>query len=369
MLEVSEINSIDQFFKLRDDWDAVLGRSRDNTVFLTWECMVNSVKKIDKGKRLRTLLIKEGSKTIAIAPLRQTRYNLSNWLGYEVIEPLAYWDLDYTGLILAESEQECLSLFLDYLYKQKDWDFIYLYNIPETSTFPALLPKVAGKFPKFETRKGADCPYLTIPESIDGLMDGLSAKFRKNLRRSMRNLERDHGKVELKKYTEVGSLEETLQLFQNLHQKRWTLKGKPGAFADQDARDMNLNWARLMAEKDWLALYFLMVNNTPIATQCCFEYNQKIHYWLGGFDPTYVSYSVGNLMILKVLERCVEKKVREYDFMRGAEPYKFTWNAESRRNIDTKFVSDKITSRFYDLGINAIKKTKFAKVTSRFLNS
>jgi CelD/BcsL family acetyltransferase involved in cellulose biosynthesis len=366
VLEVDEISDADGFFGLRNDWNTVLERCIDNSVFLTWECMVNSVKYLEKGRRLRILCIEDRGKIIAIAPLAQSRYSLGGWLGYEVIEPLAYWHNDYNGLILAERAQECLSLFLNYLYEQNDWDFIYLYHIPETSMIFDILPKVKREF-RFETRKGAICPYLTVPDSMSLLMNGLSAKFRKNLRRSLKRLEQDYGRVELKEYNELGSLEETMQVFFNLHQKRWIGKGKVGAFADREKREVSLNSARLLAEKNWLALYFLTVNDKPIAAQYCFEYYQKTHYGLGGFDPAFSSYSIGNLMIMKVLERCIEKKIKEYDFMRGDESYKFTWSKEYRRNLNTKFVSNKLSSRLYDLGINTMKRAKLTRVLDRFL--
>jgi CelD/BcsL family acetyltransferase involved in cellulose biosynthesis len=183
----------------------------------------------------------------------------------------------------------------------------------------------------------------------------------------LRRLERDYGKVELVKHAELGSLEETMRIFFSLHQKRWISKGKTGVFNDQDSRDNWLNKARLLAERDWLALYFLTADGKPIATQFCLEYNQRIHAVLSGFDPAYSSYSVGNLIILKILEKCIEKKVREYDFMRGDESYKFTWRAELRRNLDTRFVSNKLTSRLCDLAINTAKGTRLTKVLDKFL--
>jgi CelD/BcsL family acetyltransferase involved in cellulose biosynthesis len=360
-LEITEISKSDRFWAMRDEWDAVLGRSSDDSVFLSWEIMANSVKQIEKERKLRVLCVEDHGKIIAIAPLAQSR---RSWLGYEVIEPLALWHSDYTGLILAERAQECLTLFLNYLYQQNDWDFIHLYNVPESSIIFDLLPEVKGSF-KFEIRKGASCPYLTIPESLDGLMAGLGPNFRQWLRRSLRRLERDHGRVELKEYAELGSLEEGMQIFIDLHQNRWVSKGKMGVFADQKNREMWFTGARLLAERNWLGLYFLTVNGKPIATQYCVEYNQKTHAGLGGFDISYSSYSPGNLIILKILERCIERKTAEYDFMRGAESYKFDWGAKIRRNLDTKFVSRRFTSRFYNFGINTMKKMKLGKVLDR----
>jgi CelD/BcsL family acetyltransferase involved in cellulose biosynthesis len=360
MLKINEVTTKDKFNELRKDWNEVLERSKDDTVFLTWENVANSVKYLEKEKALRILYITAGDRIVAIAPLKKSRYTLSGSFGYDVIEPLAYRNSDYTGLIIAEKESECLKLFLKFLYKQNDWNFIYFYDFPETSLVFNLLDSERCAFPKFEIGKGRICPYMSLPESISSLMPRWSGKFRKNLRRSLKRLEEDFGKVELKEYNELGSLKDGMQLFFTLHQKRWTLKGQPGVFNVQKIREMSLESAELLEEKGWLGLFFLMVNNIPIATQYCLQYKQKMHYGLGGFDPDYSSYSVGNLITLKVIEKCIEKKIREYDFMKGDELYKFDWSQEYRRNMNLTFVNEKLTSKLLRFGIRTAKRINLA---------
>ena len=352
---------------MKDIWNKVLDKSRDNNVFLTWENMMNNIGLFEKEVKLRILCVMDESKIVSIAPFKQSNYSMSKLLSYKVVEPLTCRTSDYTGLILAEKELACLRLVLKYLFEHKDWDFIYLYDVPETSIIFDLLPKVKQDF-KFEITQGKICPYVLLPNSCDELMQKLSRKFRKNLRRSLRKLQEDCGKVELKEYTEIGSLEETTKIFFNLHQKRWKKKGKSGVFFSQEVCDRTLNSARLFAQKGWLSLYFLTVNDKPIAAQYDLEYNQKMHYWLGGFDPAYSSYSVGSLIVLKVLEDCIGKRIKEYDFMKGDEQYKFNWSREFRRNLNIRFVNDKPTSKLYNLGISTTKKLKISKKFRRFLD-
>ena len=69
------------------------------------------------------------------------------------------------------------------------------------------------------------------------------------------------------------------------------------------------------ANNGWLALNFLTVDDEPIATQYCFEYKQKMYFALSGFDPNYSHYGVGNLILMKIIEKCVERKIEEYDLL------------------------------------------------------
>lgn len=361
-----EINDVDLFFELDDEWNRVLERSSDNHVMLTWEFMSTYVKHFGNERTLKVLCIKEGNRIIAIAPLRLSRYNLAGSFNYNVIEPLTYKHSDYTGLIIAEKEPKCLKLFLNYLVKQGGWDFIYLYDVPGTSMIPDLLPQISGSIPKFEVKEGAICPYLRIPYSQDALVTELDAKFRKNLRRSIKKLQNDYGKVELRRYDQLGSVENAMNIFFELHQKRWELKKKPGVFSTQKVRDFYLEIAKVFANKGWLALYFLMVNEEPVATQLCFEYKQKMLYGLGGFDPEFSKYSVGHIITAKMIEKCIEKKIREYDFMKGDEPYKFDWTKEYRRNVYIKFVNVGLKSKLYHFGIKVAKKTKIDKFLENY---
>ena len=361
MQKIFEINRIDKFFELKHEWNEVLNKSRDNNIFLTWEYLSTYWTHFGKDKKLKILYITNNNEIIAIAPLRQSRYGYSGPLGYDVIEPLGYRGLmpegaDYTGLIFTEREAYCLELFLHYLVEHDSWRFIYMYDIPETSIITDLLPNLSKDTPRFDINKGVACPYISIPNSIEIFMKELNSNFRKNLRRSKRNLEKDHPKVELKKYDEFGSVEEAMKIFFNLHQERWTSKDMLGVFNTQKVRDFYINIAKLFAEKGWLALYFLTVSGEPIATQYCYEYQKKMYYILGGFDPIYSSYSVGHLMLLKIIEKCIEKKIGEYDLLKGGESYKFRYTTTYRTNVGIKFINRNTTSNIYNWGIQTVKQ-------------
>lgn len=369
LLNINEINGINQFFELRHKWNRVLERSKDSNPFLTWEFLSTYWKHFGKNKKLRILCIENENKIIAIAPLRQSRYNFAGSLSYNVIEPLALGAADYTGLILAEREADCLKLFLNYLVENDDWDFIYLYDLPGTSIIPELLPKVCETIsPKFEFIEGVVCPYISLPESMNVFIKGLDGKFKKNLRRCTKNLQRDYQRVELKRYDEFSSVEEAMNIYFELHQKRWKLKGKPGVYYAQKNCDFDLDLSKVFANNDWLALYFLTASDEPIAAQYCLEYKEKMYYGLGGFDPDYSKYSVGNIITAKVIERCIAKGIREYDFMKGGESYKFGWSAKYRRNSGIKFVKNRFTSKIFHLGITTTKIMKIDKILGKFLD-
>ena len=143
----------------------------------------------------------------------------------------------------------------------------------------------------------------------------------------------------------------------------------PGVYHTQENRNFFLNVTKRFARKGWLALYFLTANDEPVAGLYCLEYKQKMYGGLSGFDPDYSKYGVGNLIIAKVVEKCIQKKIKEFDFLKGGEPYKFKYTARYRRNLNIRFVNKKrLTSNIYNWGMSIAKKTKIDKILGQFLD-
>jgi CelD/BcsL family acetyltransferase involved in cellulose biosynthesis len=357
MLQVNEINTTNQFYEMRKYWDEVLNKSSENNIFLSWEKMAPSVNHLERENSLKILCATEGNQLVGIAPFRMTQRGLKGHLGYRIIEPLTNGETDYNGIILAGQEDECLNRFLTHLFTQKDWDFIYFQDLPQTSQTLELIKK-ARNIPKCKIQKGIICPYINIPDSKEKLLATLSTRFQRNLRHSLHKLELEQGKVELKQYHELGSLEQTIEILFELHQKRWALKGKPGRFSNPTSCDITLQTAKYFADKGWLKFYFLTLKNKPIAVELDLVYGGKMYGHLKGFDPKYSKYSVGNLLTMKILEDCIKEGISEYDFMQGDEAYKFEWTNKYRQNTNIKWVNQKISSNLIDVFLVALHKTK-----------
>jgi len=75
-------------------------------------------------------------------------------------------------------------------------------------------------------------------------------------------------------------------------------------------------------------------------------------YWcLTGFNPDFGRYSVGTLSKMCVIEECIKKGFREYDFARGFESYKTHWTKAFRRNFVTRMAYRGWLTKMYDWGM------------------
>jgi CelD/BcsL family acetyltransferase involved in cellulose biosynthesis len=325
-LKIRVIDSDSDFFALQETWNSVLQKS-PHSVFSTWEWLSTWWQHWGKNRNLLILLAEEGDQVLGIAPLMQSTYK-SPGVQVSKIEFIATPHSDYHDLILAGKEKECIDLFVNYL-KNLDsrWDCIDLVDFPETTPYLPLLKDALSKdFTLFH-----DCSSMTLPNSYEDFLKGLSRNQRKNIFRTGRRLE-EQFKVEFVDYSKLDSTQKGMQILKDLHQKRWNARGLPGIFANPTVLDFNLDVSQVMLQKNWLALFLLRLSGEPACVMYGFKYRFKFYEYLTGLEPSFGKFNAGNLLRAHMIEAFIHEGIREYDFMRGYEEYKERWNTAVRWN-------------------------------------
>jgi CelD/BcsL family acetyltransferase involved in cellulose biosynthesis len=331
-MRITEINCCSDFIALEDSWRDVLRRC-DHNIFSTWEWCSTWWKYFGKEKILRVLIAQEKDEILGIAPLMLSQYSLPYLGKFRKIEFIGNRDSDYNDFLLVKEKADCLKLFLNRLIEFSDWDSLELREINEESSLAnALQVMSSGQTPKLELNISNLCPYISLPSSMEAFAAGLGSNMRKNLRRYMRKLCQEY-KVGFKTHHDFGSTREAMETFFRLHQKRWESQGKLGSFADKASRDFHMDLAEIFNQKGWLALYFLTVNDEPIAAAYTFDYNLKKHARLTGFDPDFSRFRVGNLLKMRIIEECIRKELKEYNLSRGIGFGKEYWSTGVRKNF------------------------------------
>jgi CelD/BcsL family acetyltransferase involved in cellulose biosynthesis len=320
-----EINDYSDFISLEERWNEVLQRC-NHTIFSTWEWLSTWWKHFGNNKKLVLLLAEENDKIIGIAPLM---YSVHAMFGLRrgKIEFIGTPHSDYNNFIITGKNEECMKLFIDYLYNfPEKWDCIDLIDIPENAECLPFLTKISKNLKLIHK-----CPYSPLPESYETFLKSLSSNKRKYIKNGIRRLEKTF-QVELVDYSRAQSCAEGMHYLFELHQKRWKSVGFSGAFSDPKGRNFNLDIAKSFSQKNWLSLYILKLSGKPAAADYGFKYQSKYYAYLPGFDPKYSRYSVGNMLRAYMINKFIQEGLTEFDFMRGAEAYKDRWNAIARWN-------------------------------------
>jgi CelD/BcsL family acetyltransferase involved in cellulose biosynthesis len=55
----------------------------------------------------------------------------------------------------------------------------------------------------------------------------------------------------------------------------------------------------------------------------CFDYNETRYLYNSGYDPAYSNLSVGLLSKVYSIKDAIEGRMKQYDYLKGAEVYKY----------------------------------------------
>ena len=170
------------------------------------------------------------------------------------------------------------------------------------------------------------CPVVTFPVGVDveDYLSTLGKKERHEIRRKVRRAEAT-GEVRL---TESTDPDGDLELFIDLHQKRWGEKGLfPATRGGEQSRVLVRRLFELFGADGPFKLTILSVGDRRIGAGLHFETETDLLYYNAGIDPDARDLSPGVLMIHAYVRRALERGIRRMDFLRGDESYKYEWGA------------------------------------------
>jgi CelD/BcsL family acetyltransferase involved in cellulose biosynthesis len=119
-----------------------------------------------------------------------------------------------------------------------------------------------------------------------------------------------------------------------LHGKRWRARGQPGVLALPSRRKFHRLVGEKFLENDWLRLWTLRCNGRPACVLLSYFWGGKYWFFIGGFEPDLMRWSVGTCLFARVFQSAIEEGAREFDFLRGAEEYKYRFGAVNRDYVN-----------------------------------
>ena len=87
-----------------------------------------------------------------------------------------------------------------------------------------------------------------------------------------------------------------------------------------------------MLDAGALRMYAMRIDGRIVAVFYGFAHQGTTYYYLSGYDPALEKLSIGTLLVAHAVEQAVAEGGHTFDFLRGAEEYKYAWGAEDRMN-------------------------------------
>ncbi len=221
-------------------------------------------------------------------------------------------------IVLPGHEKPVWSVLVSYLQKiSRGKEFVGKFIREESPSFSAL-SSLGGNMIQSDVS-----PYIDLPASWDEYLTGLERHSRHELKRKIRRLE-EQGAFKVCHEGDPTDKDEFFRLMaiSNDQKRDFLSESMKKYFTDI----LDTFWT----EKS-LYLCFLKLEGKNIACVVMFSYNEEILLYNSGYDIEFRHLAPGLLLKAFNIKHSIEEKRKRFDFLRGAERYKFDLGGKERK--------------------------------------
>lgn len=228
---------------------------------------------------------------------------------------------DYLDILAQPGfETAVANALIEFLEEQRgDWNVCDFQELKSDSILLSAL--CAREIFQLETQ--SLCPILALPDSIEQLGEIIPKHTLEKLSYYRRRIAKA-GSMQIECASE-NTFSECFDALVRLHGQRWKSRGETGVL--NPVADFHRDAAARLLSLGVLRLYALRLDRRIIGTLYSFAHRQCVYFYLNGFAPEFSRFSPGLLLIGHAIEEAVRNGFKIFDFLRGQEPYKYTWGA------------------------------------------
>ena len=301
-----------------ENLDNVFAHWQQADSFLPWNCLfVLPVwlktwwENFGRNAALYLLAVRHEGRTIGIAPLQRSDDTV-RFIGDKNV-------CDNLDFIVAPNNAADFYHRLITYFKHDGVKRLELEPVRRDSSVMTHLLAVAEKTGCKISYADGDLSYaLNLPGSWDDYLSMLRGKERHEIRRKLRRLN-EAGQINFRTVENAESVREEMEIFLDLFRsnrsdKAEFMNDRMVAFFKELAESLN--------KVGILKLFFLDLDERPVAGTMCFNYHPTMYLYNNGYDNRFNSLSVGLLGKLLSIKESIQSGIRTYDFLKGAEVYK-----------------------------------------------
>ncbi len=338
-VHVEAIETLPALMRLRDDWNAVYDADPDAQMFLSFAWLSEWIAQIQQPWLVLAARLggADGAPCVGFLPLRiQTR--LARGHIRNELNMAGNFSADYTGILCdPRHEHRVVPAFARHL-KQMNWARLNLENVRQPEARLRLLlahfPKAAfrtGEVDRVGKVDGIDnnvCPFASLPPDWNAYLDGLSANTRQKIRRLLKRL--DAGGDYRISHATAATIDRDLGTLLRFWEIKW--KPRKGDLVHSLVRSNRAMLTRSF-HAGLLFLPTLWQGERPLAALATLTDPRKraFLFYITGRDETFGDASPGLILHAYSIRHAIAGGYTEYDFLRGNEPYKYSFGVKERR--------------------------------------
>jgi CelD/BcsL family acetyltransferase involved in cellulose biosynthesis len=260
---------------------------------------------------LYLLSIRYEDRTIGIAPL-QRKEDTVRLIGDKNVCD----NLDF--IVAPEKTSDFYHILINHLQQDGVKQLVLEPIRTDSSVFAKLLP-MAEKIGCKISYESIDTSFeLKLPSTWDAYLEMLSGKERHEIRRKLRRLYAA-GQVSYRLVDDTSSVKKEMETFLALFKSNRPDKAE---FMNDQMYSFFRRLAEALAAARILKLFFLDLDERPIASAMCFDYQSTMYLYNNGYDRRFSSLSVGVLCKVLSIKESIQSGKQTYDFLKGTEVYK-----------------------------------------------
>ncbi len=316
---------------LRTEWNALLDESVSHVPFLRFDYQQTWWANRGGGEwpqaQLALVTARRDGQLVGIAPLFFT----PDHSGRPSLMLVGSIEIsDYLDLLVREADLAgFLDALLPFLLKADlpAWQALDLYNLLDSSpTLPALEAAAEKHGLSFAQAQLQHSPYIPLPGNWDTYLASIDKKQRHEIRRKMRRAEEAEVPARWYFVEDETTLDTEIDAFLSMMNQ----DDDKCAFLTPAMRKTMREIIHCAFEEDCLLMAFLDVGGEKAACYLIFDYLERLWVYNSGFDRRFMEYSPGWVLLGYLLQWANEQGRSEFDFLRGAEEYKYRFGAIDR---------------------------------------
>lgn len=322
LMEVQEVTDRTTFIGLETEWNTLV-KATTQEPFYRHEFIRTWIDNFAPKSQLKVLTGRnQEGRLIAALPLMAEYVSMYGLPVKQLVSTCNTHSCRFD--MVAEDGEVAGQQFFTHLASDKSWDVLKIMDVPEGgNAWQIYKTAEAASFPlgHWESQRS---PYLTFPSSYDELMGRVSSQLPINIRRCRRKLEKK-GKVSIERITGGEELGRYLEEGFALEQNGW--KGRLGTAIAQDP-DIDSFYTNLggeAADRNYLSLFILKLDNKPIAFNYGLTYDDICYMLKITYDEAYRDCSPGLVLLGEVFKDCTDRHLKGYDFLGAEAEWKLKW--------------------------------------------
>lgn len=347
--QVEQIDSLDQFEKIKIYWEKVYQADSHAQVFLSWTWLKSWFSSM--SFQWFILCFKDKSGYVAFLPLTILATEKYGFKPIRRLNMAGQPFAAYTGfLCLPEAESNIFPLMAQYVQEDLKWDVFNMQWVrdPRLELFLSHFPES-----KFSTKLSDGLPslFVNLPDTYDDYLQGhLGKKFRKTLNGRLKHIDNNT------KYTftiaDDNSIDADIENLVSLWKNRW------GQRVDAIWYNKILHYHY---ENKLLRVFTLKCNGKPVSVLACIldPVKNTVVAYVTSYDPVFSKISPGIVIFADAIKQAIGDGYKIFDFTVGLDRYKISMGAKKQSTNNVIIERKALRSRI------PIESLKLAKKIAR----